>query len=217
MSALGVASFRVGVARTVLAAVFLAQRFLPVDGRDAIGLIANHPWQATEQILWYAVGMLLVMLLAMVISLHFAARMDVLALRRESARTHKRPLWQRLNLDLFAGVIAIVGYVLSLYLNSIGNLLQGGAQALVITPISVIAPFFLVLGCLLLLLRLFPLLLRLGARLPMRAPGAASMLALAYGSRAPRQSIRTTMLLSLSITFLVFTLGYQSTRTQHIQ
>ena len=194
----GAAAVLIGVPLTILATVFLAQRFLPVGGRDAIGLIANHPWQAMEQILWYAVGMLLVMLLAMVISLRFAVRMDVLALRRESARTHKRPLWQRLNLDLFAGVIAIVGYVLSLYLNSIGNLLQGGAQALVITPISVIAPFFLVLGCLLLLLRLFPLLLRLGAWLAIRGRGAASMLALAQVSRAPRQSIRTTMLLALS-------------------
>jgi ABC-type antimicrobial peptide transport system permease subunit len=215
--ALGAAAVLIGVPLTILATVVLAQRFLPVDGRDAIGLIANHPWQATEQILWYAVGMLLVMLLAMVISLHFAVRMDVLALRRESARAHKRPLWQRLNLDLFAGVIAIVGYVLSLYLNSIGNLLQGGTQVLVITPISVIAPFFLVLGCLLLLLRLFPLLLRLGAWLAIRGRGAASMLALAQVSRAPRQSIRTTMLLALSIAFLLFTVVYQSTQTQHIQ
>jgi ABC-type antimicrobial peptide transport system permease subunit len=215
--ALGIAAVLIGVPLTILATVFLAQRFLPVDGRDAIGLIANHPWQATEQILWYAAGILLVMLLAMVVSLHFAVRMDVLALRRESGRTHKRPLWQRLNLDLFAGVIAIVGYVLSLYLNSIGNLLQGGAQALVITPISVIAPFFLVLGCLLVLLRLFPLLLRLGAWLAVRGRGAASMLALAQVSRAPRQSIRTTMLLALSVAFLLFTVVYQSTQTQHIQ
>jgi hypothetical protein len=153
----------------------------------------------------------------MAVSLYFAARMDVLALRRESARAHKRPLWQRFNLDIFAGVIAIGGYVLSLYLNSVRNLLQGGAQALVITPISIIAPFFLVFGCMLLLLRLFPLLLRLGAWLAVRGRGAAYMLALAQVSRAPRQSIRTTMLLALSVAFLLFTVVYQSTQTQHIQ
>lgn len=43
------------------------------------------------------------------------------------------------------------------------------------------------------------------------------MLALAQVSRSPRMSIRTTMLLALSIAFLLFTLTYQSTQTQHIQ
>lgn len=214
---LGVIAVLIGVPLTILTTVLLAQHFLLANARDAIGLITKNPWQAAEQVVWYAVGIFLVMLLTMVVSLYFAARMDVLALRRESARTQKRPLWQRLNLDIFAGVIAIVGYVLSLYLNSIGNLLQGGAQALVITPIAVIAPFFLVLGCLLLLLRLFPLLLRLGAWLAVRGRGAVSMLALAQMSRAPRQSIRTSLLLALSVAFLLFTVVYQSTQTQHIQ
>lgn len=214
---LGVVTILMGVPLAIFTTVLLAQHVLPAHAQDAIGLITNHPWQAAEQVIWYAAGIFLVMLLTMVISLYFAAHMDVLALRRESARTRKRPLWQRFNLDIVAGVIAIVGYVLSLYLNNIENLLQGSAQALVITPISVIAPFFLVLGCLLLLLRLFPWLLRLGAWLTMRGRGATSMLALAQVSRAPRQPIRTTMLLALSVAFLLFTVVYQSTQAQHIQ
>ena len=214
---LGLVAFLLGVPLTILATVPLAQHFLPAGEQDALAMITASPWQAAEQIIPYAVGILLVMLLAMVVSLFFAARMDVLALRRESARTRKRPLWQRFNLDIFAGVIAIVGYALSFYLDSVGNLLQGGTQALIITPLSIIAPFFLVLGCLLLLLRVFPLLLRLGAWLAVRGRGAVSMLALAQVSRSPRQSIRMTMLLALSIAFLLFTVVYQSTQTQHIQ
>lgn len=214
---LGAAAFCLGVPLTILAVVLLAQHFLPVGARDAITVITNNPWATAEQMLWYAVGILLVMLLTTMISLYFAARMDVLALRRDSARTNKRPLWQRLNLDVIAGIVAIVGYGISLYLSSISNALQGDAQALVVTPLSVIAPFFLVIGCMLLLLRLFPLLLRLGAWLAVRGRGAVSMLALAQVSRSPRQSIRMTMLLALSIAFLLFTVVYQSTQTQHIQ
>lgn len=215
--ALSIAAALMGIPLAMLATVYLARHFLDAGGQDAIGLITSHPWQTTGQVIWYAAAIFLVMLLTMIVSLYFAARMDVLALRREAARSHKRPLWQRLNLDLLAGIVAIVGYVLSLYLNNLGSLLQGDAQALVITPISVIAPFFLVIGCLLLLLRLFPLLLRLGAWLAMRGRGAASMLALAQVSRAPRQSVRTTMLLALSIAFLLFAVIYQSTQAQHIQ
>jgi hypothetical protein len=37
-----------------------------------------------------------------------AARRDVLSLRRETARSSQRPLWQRLNLDVIAGVIALL-------------------------------------------------------------------------------------------------------------
>lgn len=110
-----------------------------------------------------------------------------------------------------------MGYLLSLYLSSISNVLQGDAHTLIITLFSVIALFFLVLGCLFLLLRVFPLLLRLGAWLAVRGRGASSMLALTQVSRAPRMSIRMTMLLALSVAFLLFTLVYQSTQTHHIQ
>lgn len=214
---LGVIALLLGIPLALLTTAFLAQHLLPTNTQDTLGLLLNHPWQAVGQIIWYALGTFVVMILTMMISLYLAARMDVLALRRESARTQKRPFWQRLNLDIFAGVVAIVGYILSLYLTGIENQLQGSARSLVITPISLIAPFFLVLGCLLLLLRFFPPLLRLGARLAGRGRGAASMLALAQVSRAPRQSMRTTMLLALSIAFLLFTVIYQSTQAQHIQ
>jgi hypothetical protein len=214
---LGLIAFLLGVPLTMLATVLLAQHFLPAGAQDALAVLTNNPRQALEQIIPYAVGILLVMLLTMIVSLYFAARMDILALRRESTRTRKRPLWQRFNLDIFVGVIAIAGYILSFYLNNVRNLLQGGAQALVITPLSIIAPFFLVLACLFLLLRVFPLLLRLGAWLAVRGRGAVSMLALAQVSRSPRQSIRMTMLLALSVAFLLFTVVYQTTQTQHIQ
>jgi len=214
---LGIGAVCIGVPLTLLAVTQLAQILLPPESRDALALVTAHPWQAIQEVIWYAVGIFLILLTTMTISLYLTTRMDVLALRRDAARTSKRPLWQRFNLDVLAGVVAIAGYLVSLYLNSINGQIQGDATALIVTPLSVIAPFFLVLGCLLLLLRLFPLLLRFGAWLAVRGRSAGSMLALAQISRAPRLSVRVAMLLALSIAFLCFTLVYQSTQAQHIQ
>lgn len=214
---LGLIAFVTSLPLTMLTTALLSRHFLPAAEQGAIGLITSNLWQTLEQIVWYAGSILLVMLLTMLLSLYFAVRTDVLALRRTSSRTNKRPFWQRFNLDIFIGVIALAGYVLSFYLSNVSNMLDSGTQALVVTPLSIIAPFFLVIGCLFLLLRVFPLLLRLGAWLTTRGKGAVSMLALVQISRTPRQSIRMTMILALSVAFLLFTVIYQSTQTQHIQ
>ncbi|MBA2391636.1 MAG: ABC transporter permease, partial [Ktedonobacteraceae bacterium] len=116
-----------------------------------------------------------------------------------------------------AGVVALVGYGISLYLTGLGSVLQGDAKALITTPLSIIAPFFLVIGCMLLFLRVFPLLLRLASHIAARGRGAVAMLAFAQVSRSPRQPLRMTMLLALSIAFTLFTLVYMATQAQHIQ
>lgn len=214
---LSVVAFLSGLPLAVITVSLLSLRILPASGRDALNVITNNPLQATLGVAWYAVAIVLVALLTMSVSLFFAARMDVLAVRREAARTKKRPLWQRLNLDVIAGIIALVGYGLSLYLGSIGDVLQGDAKTLIATPLSIIAPFFLIIGSMFLFLRIFPLLLRLAAWLATRGRGAVSMLALAQIARSPRLSIRMTMLLALSTAFALFTLVYTGTQAQHIQ
>lgn len=167
--------------------------------------------------LWYAAAVALAAIVALGISLFFATRENVLSQRREAARSSKRPLWQRLNADVVAGVIALAGYGISLYLANIGNILQPDAQALIAAPLSLIAPCFLLVGCLLLFLRIFPLLLRLGAWLAAKGRGALSMLALAHIARSPAQIARTTLLLSLVIAFAFFTFVYTASEAQHIQ
>src|SRR5947207_8198712 len=160
---------------------------------------------------------ILVAPISMGLSLFSAARMDVLSLRRASARSTTRPFWQRDNLDLIAGVLALLGYGLSFYVSSVGNVLQGDAHTLIATPISIIAPFFLTLGCLLLFFRIFPALLQWGVRLAERGRGAVSLLALAQVARSPRQSLRMAMLLAFATAFTLFTFVYSATAAQHIQ
>src|SRR3989440_2756323 len=128
-----------------------------------------------------------------------------------------KPTWQRYNLDLIAGVLALLGYGLSFYVSSVGNVLQGDARTLIATPISIIAPFFLVLGCLLLFFRIFPVLLQWGVRLAGRGRGAVSLLALAHVARSPRQALRMALLLALATAFTLFTFVYSATAGQHIQ
>lgn len=214
---LAIVAVMVGVPLSLVAALALAQRVLPTAELNALNVITHAPVQAVQQIIGYAVAIALVAILTMCFPLLAAARSDVLATRRERTRAGKRPLWQRFNLDVIAGVVALVGYGISLYLSSVGNVLQGDAQTLVVTPLSILAPFFLIIGCMLLFLRLFPLLLRVGAWLAARSRGAASLLAMTYIARSPYQSIRMTMMLALAVAFSLFTLVFSATEATHIQ
>jgi ABC-type antimicrobial peptide transport system permease subunit len=214
---MGIIALVIGLPLAVGTVLLLSQRMLPATELDALNIITNNPLQAILETTWYALAIVLVALFTMSISLFSAARLDVLSLRRESARSTKRPLWQRFNLDVVAGIIALLGYGFSLYVTSIGTVLQGDAQVLIATPLSIIAPFFLIIGCLLLFLRLFPLLLQLGARLAARGRGAVSLLAFAQIARSPRQALRMTMLLALATAFALFTLVFIATQSQHIQ
>ena len=214
---LGIIALLIGIP-VALGTVFLfAQSTLPAIVLDALNIITHNPLQAITNILWYAIVIILVALCTISISLFFAARTNVLSLRRETARSGRLPLWQRFNLDILAGVIALVGYAISVYIGSIGMVLQGDARVLLATPLSLIAPLFLIIGCMFLFLRFFPLLLLLGTRLAIRGRGAVSLLAIAQISRSPRQSLRMTMLLALTIAFVLFTLIYSATESQHIQ
>ncbi|HEY5004596.1 MAG TPA: FtsX-like permease family protein, partial [Ktedonobacteraceae bacterium] len=214
---LGILAIVIGLPLTVLIVLALARALLPTVQQDALLLITSNPLQATLNLGIYAALIVLIVVLTMSVSHFLIARLDVLAMRREQARSQKRPLWQRMNLDVIAGVVALMGYGISLYLTGLGSVLQGDAKALITTPLSIIAPFFLVIGCMLLFLRVFPLLLRLASHIAARGRGAVSMLAFAQVSRSPRQPLRMTMLLALSIAFTLFTLVYMATQSQHIQ
>ncbi len=213
---LGIIAILVGLPLTILVVLFVSQHILPVNAQDAINVIANNPLQAMLMAIGYAVAVVLVVLLTMSLSLARAARMDVLSVRRDAARSTRRPLWQRLNLDVFAGILALAGYGVSLYLTSIGTLLSGTTKALIAVPLSLIAPFFLVLGCLLLFLRFFPSLLGVGASFAVKSRSAVSMLALAQMARAPRQAVRMTLLLALATAFALFSLVYTASQEQHV-
>ena len=156
-----------------------------------------------------------VALLAMALAVGGAVQRGILALRREAARSTHRPLWQRLNVDVVAAIIALIGFGFSVYEASPG-VLDERVRVLVLPPLTLAGVVFLLLGLSLLLLRAFPLILRGGSKLTQRNRGAAPMLAVAQMARAPRQSLRMTMLLAFSIAFAIFALVFNASQTQRI-
>ncbi|GHO44858.1 FtsX-like permease family protein [Ktedonospora formicarum] len=194
----------------------LAHTLLPVTDQNALDQITSAPLQALSAEMPYALLAMLIAIVALLLTLNRATGMDVLSVRREAARTRRRPIWQRLYLDVVAALIALVGYFVSLYVTNIRNsgLLDIQTQTLVSSPLSLIAPVFLLIACMLLFLRVFPHLLTLGSRLASRSSGAATMLALAQMARSPRQALRMTMLLSLATAFAIFTLVFTATQSQ---
>lgn len=210
-------SFVLGIPLALAMVTLLAQRILTEKTVGALNIISDNLTGVALTSALYALIVLLIVLITMCVSLFLAARRDVLTLRREATRIPHRPLWQRLNLDIIAGILALGSYAISLYLNGMGDVLGEDTSTLVIAPLSIMAPLFLVIGCMLLFLRIFPLLLRVFAFFIARGRGAISMLALAQISRSPRQSIRMTMLLALATAFTIFTLVYTSSEAHHIQ
>ncbi len=213
---IGLVALLVGVPLTFFVVILISQRILPVQVQDALNSITNNPLQALQSVLGYAVLVVLVVLLTMSFSLLHAVRMDVLATRREAARSTRHPLWQRLHLDIIAGAIALLGYGITLYVTTLGSVLNGTIKAIASSLFSLISPYFLIIVLLLLFLRFFPALLRLGAWFTVRGRTAASMLALAQMSRSPRQSVRMTTLLALTITFALFSLIFFASQEQRI-
>lgn len=185
----------------------LAARLLTGTTRIPLSVLSISP---------YALATVGVMLLTMILALWSTAGRDVLALRRESARSTHRPLWQRLNLDAVALLLALVGAGFALYLTDT-NALDTRLRLLLLSPLTLLEALLLLVAAMLLLLRGFPLFLQGAARLATHLRGATPLLALAQMARAPRQSVRMTLLLALATAFTIFTLIFNATQAQRVQ
>ncbi|MGH2494435.1 MAG: FtsX-like permease family protein [Ktedonobacteraceae bacterium] len=211
---LGLIALVIGPLLALIAATLLASRNLSPTGQDALTYFTGHLWDALLSVGWYALATAAAAILALIIALRYAAGMNIHALRQETARAVHRPIWQRLRLDVVAIVIAFAGYFISLYVNSTQNVSATRSIVLFSSPLTLITPLFLVIGCILLLLRLYPLLLQLGAWLSARGKGATPMLAFAHMARSPRQTLRVTLLLALTVAFAIFSLVFTASQTQ---
>ncbi|HCI80336.1 MAG TPA: hypothetical protein DHW02_11675, partial [Ktedonobacter sp.] len=213
---LGLFALLIGLPLALLVVLLVSKNILPSTVQDALNVVSAHPLQALLSAIIYAIAVVLVILLTMVFSLVRASRMDVLSTRREAARNNRRPLWQRLHLDIILGAVALAGYLVALYLSTIGNVLSDTTKAIVSALFNLISPYFLILLFLLIFLRLFPYMVRLAAHIATCGRSAASMLALAQMARSPRQAVRMTTLLALAITFAIFSLVLTATQTQRV-
>ena len=210
---LGLVALIVGPVLAIALVYLIAQQMLPPQDQSALNVISQNPLQAIVGVREYVLVAAAVAFAAMAFSIYRATGRDVLNMRRESARSTLRPFWQRLNLDVCAAIIALTSYGASEYVINSGEL-DPRTDVLISVPLNLIAPLFLVIAGMLLLLRFFPLLLRQGASLAIHGRGAAPMLALAQMGRSPGQFVRMTLLLSFAIAFTFFTLVFTASQNQ---
>nr|BBH95760.1 hypothetical protein KTA_39590 [Thermogemmatispora argillosa] len=210
---LSILALLIGLVGSGLLVQWLAARLLPGNSPSVLSLLAED-WRALLPALgWPASVTALAGLAALLMALWHPLRSTIVSLRRETARTSQRPLWRRLHLDIVALLLMLAGYGLSAYfVNS--NVLDARLRLLLLSPLSLLGAVCLLLAAILLFLRLLPQLLTLASKLAARRRGAASLLAVAYLARAPRQSARMTLLLTLATAFAVFSLVFLSSQTQ---
>src|SRR5258708_1488322 len=165
-------------------------RQLGSPAQGAISLVMSHPAQAILDVSWYALATVFVIIVALSLLFMRAAGMNILSLRRETARSHRGTVWQHLRLDGGAALIALTAYGLSVYLVRLGDQLDLGTRTLVQVPLTITASIFFIVAIMILFLRFFPFLLSLGARVVTRARGAVSALAFAQMARSPRYTAR---------------------------
>ncbi|HZU69628.1 MAG TPA: FtsX-like permease family protein [Ktedonobacteraceae bacterium] len=212
----GLLTLVLGPVLAVFAALLLAHTLLSPADQGAINVLTTKNLLSIAWSLrWLALLTVGMGVFAMIISIALAMRADVLAIRREVARSTYRPLWQRLRLDLLAAVVALVGYGFSVYITAPG-ILDERVRVLILPPVTVVGALFLLLGCNLLLLRFLPQLLRFAAQLAVRGRSATPVLALAQMARAPRQAMRAVLLLALALAFAIFTLAFMASQQQRV-
>ncbi|HEX8728209.1 MAG TPA: FtsX-like permease family protein [Ktedonobacterales bacterium] len=157
--------------------------------------------------------------LALALATWQAARMDALAFRLEQGRSERVPFWKRYYLDLGLALLCIAGYTelvtfggltTRLAASAAGATSNGPATGGQADLIQLLAPTLMLLAGALILQRLLPLVVRLGAWLTARGRGATGMLAFAQVTRASGAFSRLTLLLTLAVGLGLFALTFQT-------
>ncbi len=188
----------------------VTQLALPPSDQSALNVLTDDPLAAAWGVRWFAFAAGVCAIVAMIVATRRAANSNVLALRRESARTRGKPIWQRLNLDLVFAAFAVLGYAAYSYI--VAHV--GGSVRPFLSVLALFAMIFLMLAVVMLFLRFFPLLLRLFARIASRGDKAPPMLAIGQMARSPRQASRMSLLLALSTAFALFAVIFAASQAQ---
>jgi putative ABC transport system permease protein len=146
-----------------------------------------------------------------------AARQTLVSYQQEVVRAARRPIWQRLYLDVLVLLAAGYGYYT---LRRQGSLVpagsgDGASGDPFTNPLSLLLPATALLGSALLLVRLFPALATLLARLGRRVFGASTLLALRHLARSPEQGRSIVLLTALTLGLGTFSASMATTLDQN--
>jgi ABC-type lipoprotein release transport system permease subunit len=211
---IGLIAFLIGPLISLLATRLLVQFSLSATDQGALNVILAHPFSAVLNLSLTSLMAVGVSILAMLFAVYRATRVDILVDSRKVGRA-LRGRWVCMGLNMLVGVLALLGYTLSAYIAGPG-VLDTRTRVLILPPLTLLGAVCLLLACLLLFLRLFPVILEGCAHLAGRARGAISLLTMAQMARVPRQSLRMTLLLALAVAFGIFSLAFSSSQAQRI-
>jgi hypothetical protein len=208
-----------GAALALPATRIVSSALLPASERNALSIL-NGSFVIVSTGAAIAAGLTAIALaLAMLRSVGRASALNTLALGQESTRPTRKPLWQRLYLDVAAALLAFLAYGAYALAD---NLATGASSSgpndvgVALSPLALIAPAFLMVAGALLFLRLFPLLLRVAERMAGRSSGVAPALALAQLARSARKTTSIVLPLALATCFLLFVLATNTTIEQQM-
>lgn len=149
----------------------------------------------------YAYGLLAVLaaLLATVLPALQAAKSSIVHYKQQSVRLAKKPIWQRFFLDLV--LLGVAGYGWYTFMERKDLLMRTGLRAedLTIHPLLFFVPSICLLASGLVMLRLFPWLIRLISLLGKRFTGVTLHLTLLQVSRSAKQYYPVMILLVLTV------------------
>jgi ABC-type antimicrobial peptide transport system permease subunit len=150
-----------------------------------------------SQSIWLAAGVgTLACLAGLLLPLGPALRRSIVTHQQMVARSTRPPWWQRLYLDVF---VLVGGLVLLWRLRLYGEMITGGPGGARLDWLLLLSPVALLLGTATILLRVFPLILRVMASFAARGRGLEGALALWQASRNPTHVTRLVLLLTLAI------------------
>ncbi|GHO44861.1 FtsX-like permease family protein [Ktedonospora formicarum] len=200
----------------LLLVTLFAPGLIPTSSMDALNALWPNPLPSLSLTPPFALGTIAISILVMMGALWGALRTNVLDQRYQLARTTSRPFWQRYYLDVVALVIALVAFLIADYISGYTDLLDVSTYLLIISPLRIIAPIFLVISLMLLFLRLFPLLLKGIAHLAQRGNTASPMLAFAQMTRSPQRPLQMLLLLAAACSFTLMSLIFSATQDTHL-
>jgi hypothetical protein len=216
---LGIVGLVAGATLALPATRIVSSALLPASERSALTILNGSLVAVSTGAAIAAVLTAVALVLAMLRSVGRASALNALALRQESTRPARKPLWQRLYLDVAAALLAFLAY--GTY--AAADRLATGAGSsgpsdvgVALSPLAVIAPAFLMVAGALLFLRLFPLLLRVAERMASSGGSVAPVLALAQLARSARKTASIVLPLALATCFLLFVLAANTTIEQQM-
>lgn len=170
----------------------------------------------TDSSLRYGLAALGLAMLATLLPAFDAARLTIVAAKREIGREQRSPFWQRAFLDLLLLMVAGYGFYL---LKTQGRItfLQGNAPADPLeNPLLFLAPALFIFAAALFCVRLFPLVARLLAWSWARIGGIALLLALYNLGRSNQNYANLLLLLILTTSLGTFTASMARTLDENL-